>query len=123
MTPQTRSAASHAGFSDNAAGALAYVLLIPAILFLLVEPYNRNSYIRFHSWQCIYLAIACAAADCVLFLFDRIFFIPVAVVDVLYSLLHLAVLAVWIMLMMKALNGERYELPFIGRFAAWRAES
>lgn len=122
MTPQTRSATSHAGFSDNAAGALAYVLLIPAILFLLVEPYNRNSYVRFHSWQCIFLAIACAAADCVLFLFDTIFFIPVAVVDVLYSLLHLGMLAVWIVVLMKALNGQRYELPFIGRFAAWRAE-
>ena len=47
-TPQT-------GLSDNAAGALAYVTIIPAIIFLIVAPYNTNSYIRFHSWQSIFL--------------------------------------------------------------------
>ena len=42
---------NQSGLSDNAAGALAYVTFIPAIIFLIVEPYNKNSYIKFHSWQ------------------------------------------------------------------------
>ncbi len=42
---------AQSGLSDNAAGALAYVTIIPAIIFLIVEPYNKNSYIRFHAWQ------------------------------------------------------------------------
>ena len=49
---------AQSGLSDNAAGALAYVTIIPAIIFLIVEPYNKNSYIRFHSWQSIFLGIA-----------------------------------------------------------------
>ena len=27
--------------------------LIPAIVFLLVDPYNRDRFVRFHSFQCI----------------------------------------------------------------------
>ena len=50
--------AAQSGLSDNAAGALAYITIIPAIIFLLVEPYNKNSFVRFHAWQCIFLGIA-----------------------------------------------------------------
>jgi len=45
------------GLSDNAAGALAYFTFIPAIIFLIVAPFNTNSYVRFHSWQSILLNI------------------------------------------------------------------
>ena len=37
------------GLSDNAASGLAYLTIIPAIIFLVVAPYNQNSTIRFHS--------------------------------------------------------------------------
>ncbi len=47
------------GLSDNAAGAIAYITIIPAIIFLIVEPYNKNSFVRFHAWQSIFLGIAC----------------------------------------------------------------
>ena len=33
--------AAGAGLDDNVAGALAYVTIIPAILFLVLEPFNR----------------------------------------------------------------------------------
>ncbi len=59
-------ATAQSGLSDNAAGALAYVTIIPAVIFLIVEPYNRNSYIRFHSWQSIFLCVAAIAIDLVL---------------------------------------------------------
>src|SRR5258707_7309132 len=45
------------GLTDNMAGALAYVTIIPAILFLVLEPYNRKRFIRFHSFQCIFFAV------------------------------------------------------------------
>ena len=54
------------GLSNNAAGALAYVTIIPAIIFLIIEPYNRNSFVRFHAWQSIFLGIAAFAIDTVL---------------------------------------------------------
>ena len=46
-----------AGLADNVAGALAYVFtIIPAILFLILEPYNRRPFVRFHAFQCLCLA-------------------------------------------------------------------
>ena len=58
--------AGTAGLTDNIAGMLAYVTIIPAIVFLLLEPYNRNRFIRFHSFQCIFLCIVLVAIHIVL---------------------------------------------------------
>ena len=49
------------GLTDNVAGALAYVTIIPAIVFLVLEPYKKNRFIRFHSFQCIFFAVAWTA--------------------------------------------------------------
>ncbi len=59
--PAGQPQAAQSGLSDTAAGALAYVTIIPAIVFLLVEPYNKNSFVRFHAWQCIFLGITAIA--------------------------------------------------------------
>ncbi len=48
------------GLNDNVAGMLAYVTFIPAIIFLVMEPYNRSRFVRFHSLQCIFLFVAVA---------------------------------------------------------------
>jgi uncharacterized membrane protein len=106
--------AAQSGLSDTAAGALAYVTIIPAIIFLLVEPYNKNSFVRFHAWQCIFLGIAAIAVQIILGIIPVIgwFILPFA---------SLGILIVWIIAFMKALKGERYELPIIGKFAAQQA--
>jgi uncharacterized membrane protein len=106
---------SQSGLSDTAAGALAYVTVIPAIIFLLVEPYNKNSFIRFHSWQSIFLLIACVVIDTVLGM------IPIIGWFVLLPLFGLGVLILWIVLLLKALKGERFQLPLIGKLAAQQA--
>jgi uncharacterized membrane protein len=106
--------AAQSGLSDNAAGALAYVTIIPAIIFLIVEPYNKNSYIRFHSWQCIFLCIAAFAVHLVLS------FIPV-IGWILVPFVSLGFLIIWIIVLLKALKGERFELPLIGKYAAQQA--
>src|SRR3974390_425166 len=51
-------AAPAQGMTDNVAGMLAYFTIIPAIIFLVMEPYNRNRFIRFHSFQCLFFAVA-----------------------------------------------------------------
>ena len=43
------------GLTDNAAGAVAYITIVPAIVFLVIPPYNTNPYVRFHAWQSIFL--------------------------------------------------------------------
>ena len=45
------------GITENAAAALCYFLL-PAAIFLVIEPYRDSRFIRFHCFQ----AIFCAAA-------------------------------------------------------------
>src|SRR5579872_5032767 len=40
---------------DNLIAALAYVTFIPAILFVLIEPFKRNRFVRFHAFQSIFL--------------------------------------------------------------------
>jgi uncharacterized membrane protein len=110
--PPQQSAQS--GLSDNAAGALAYVTLIPAIIFLIVEPYNKNSFIRFHSWQSIFLCIAAFALQLVLTV------IPV-IGWIILPFVALGILILWIFVILKALKGERFQLPIIGKFAAQQA--
>ena len=102
------------GLSDNAAGALAYVTIIPAIIFLIVEPFNKNSYVRFHSWQSIFFGIAAFAINLILTAIPIIGWIIIPFVG-------LAFLIIWVILLLKALKGERFMLPLIGKFAAQQA--
>ncbi len=53
--PQSAGAPA-APLEENVAGMLAYFTIIPAIIFLLIEPYNRNRFVRFHSFQCLFTA-------------------------------------------------------------------
>jgi len=111
-TPTPAPAAS--GLSDNSAGALAYVTIIPAIIFLVLEPYNKSAFVRFHSWQSIFFGIAFAVAHIVLGV------IPVVGWLVL-MLLDLGFLVLWIITILKASKGEKYKLPFLGDLAAKQA--
>jgi uncharacterized membrane protein len=109
--------------ADNIAGALAY-LFIPAIVFLFVDPYKRNRFVRFHSFQAITLAV-------VLFVFNVIIgnILLGSVFSVMsggwtfYSLIRLAELILWVFLMVKAYQGQRYKLPVIGDFAEKQANA
>lgn len=111
-TPQPVPAQS--GLSSNAAGALAYVTIIPAIIFLIIEPYNKNSFVRFHSWQSIFLGIATFAVDMLLS------FIPI-VGWMILPLAMLGFLVLWVICLLKAVKGERFKLPLIGNFAEQQA--
>jgi uncharacterized membrane protein len=104
------------GLSDSSAAGLAYVTILPAIIFLVTPPYNQKSLIRFHSWQSIFLFIAAFAIHIVLL------FIPVIgwLLSVPFSLL---VLIVWILCLIKAFNGVRFKLPVIGDLAEKQAGS
>ncbi|MGA2728052.1 MAG: hypothetical protein ABSE96_09580 [Terracidiphilus sp.] len=114
--PASPQPSAQSGLSDNAAGALAYVTIIPAIIFLIVEPYNKNSYIRFHSWQSIFLGIAFVAIHIVLGIIPLIGWLVLMLLD-------LGFLVLWIVVLLKALKGERFQLPVIGKYAAQQAGS
>jgi uncharacterized membrane protein len=108
--------------ADNIAGMLAY-LLIPAIVFLVLEPYNKNRFIRFHAFQCIFVAIAFTVIGIGLGIFGQIPFLGWAVVILLAPLIGLAELILWIILLLKAHQGQRFKLPFVGDMAEKQANA
>lgn len=110
------------GVTDNVAGMLAYVTIIPAIIFLLIAPYNRNRFIRFHAWQCIFFAIAWTALWIVLSFIAHIPFLGWLTV-LIWPLVGLAGFIIWIVLLIKANQGQMYKLPYIGNMAEQQANS
>ena len=103
------------GLSETAAGVIAYITFIPAIIFLVMEPYNRSSFVRFHAWQSIFFGITVVASNFILGV------IPIIGWIILLPL-SLVFLALWILVMVKASKGERYKIPFIGNFAEQQAK-
>lgn len=119
-------AAASSGLSDSAAAAIAYLTIIPAILFLILEPYNKIALVRFHSFQCIALCVVAFVLH-IAVMMASIFlrFLPLS--WMFFSMLHLAVSLVlfiaWLMAIIKASQGEWYKLPIIGDFAEKQARS
>jgi uncharacterized membrane protein/ribosomal protein L40E len=99
---------------ESIAGGLAYVTFIPAILFLFLEPYKSNRFVRFHSFQCLFAYVAAIVIGVVLRLVSVALPLLVLLVDVVVGL---AALFVWLVLMVKALQGEWFKLPLLGDFA------
>ena len=112
------------GLSDNGAGALAYFTIVPAIVFLVMPPYNTSSYVRFHAWQSIMLNVAAVVVFVALgFLSIFGFMFGFYFLFLLRSLLWLAFFIVWLICVLKAVNGQKYKLPVIGDLAEKQAGS
>jgi uncharacterized membrane protein len=95
-----------AGLNDNAAGAFAYFTFIPAVIFLLVAPYNQKPFIRFHAWQSILLTAAAIVINIVLGIVMGItlLFLPFSLQWILWRLIELGWLAVWIVCVFRAFS-------------------
>lgn len=113
-TAANTAAPAGGGLQDNVAGMLAYFTIIPAIIFLLIEPYNRNKFVRFHSFQNLFFCGALFAIHVVLN------FIPI-LGQIASALVGLASLIIWILLLVKAYQGQKFKLPFIGDLAEQQA--
>ena len=112
--------ATTAGLSDNVAGMLAYVTIFPAILFLVLEPYNRNRYIRFHSFQSIFFAIAWVVVWIGLSILAALPGLHLLLWP-LWPLVGLAFFILWLLLLLKAYQGQMWKLPLIGDMAEKQA--
>jgi uncharacterized membrane protein len=108
------------GLTDNVAGMLAYVTIIPAIIFLVMEPYNRSRFVRFHSFQSIFFCVAVFAIQIGLTFLTVVPFL-ILLTGPLHMLVALGALIVWIILLMKANQGQMYKLPVIGDLAEKQA--
>jgi uncharacterized membrane protein len=118
----TSASPSAGGLTDNVAGMLAYVTIIPAIIFLVMEPYNKNRFIRFHAFQCIFFAIAWTVLWMGLSIIAHI---PILgwLTILIWPLIGLAGLIIWVILLLKANQGQMFKLPVIGDMAEKQANA
>lgn len=102
------------GLLANVAGLLCYVLgWISGVVFILIE--KEDKFVRFHAVQSIVVFGTLTVARIVLG------FIPLIGV-VLGWLIFLLGLVLWIVLMIKAYQGEKYKLPWAGNLAEKQVE-
>jgi uncharacterized membrane protein len=110
--------------TDNVAAALSYITII-GIVFLFIEPYNRNRTIRFHAFQSIFFFVAAFVAEIAITILS-IALTPIPVIGFLFgALLHfvvgIGILILWVLLVYKAYNNENWVLPIIGPMAQKQA--
>ncbi|NQT75861.1 MAG: DUF4870 domain-containing protein [Candidatus Omnitrophica bacterium] len=97
------------GMQPNMAGLLCYFLgWITGLVFYLVE--KKNKFVRFHAMQSLIVFGSLAIINIVLLV------IP-ALGILLSILLSLLSLVLWILLMIKAYQGEYFKLPIAGDIA------
>jgi uncharacterized membrane protein len=121
--PSQASAPAAAGIQENVAGALCYLVgFITGILFLVLEPYNKNPRIRFHAFQSIFFHIGWI----ILYIGVTIvsLFLPWAlhlIVSLLMLVVGLGGFILWLVLMFKAYNNTPLVLPIVGPLAQQQA--
>jgi len=114
------------GMTDNLASALCYLAgWITGVLFLVLDPYNKNKTVRFHAFQSIFLNIAFIPIwIAVVILSFVLAFIPVIghlIILLLYPVMGIGFFILWLLLMYKAYNNEKLVLPIIGPLAEKQA--
>jgi uncharacterized membrane protein len=118
---------ANTGLNANTAGALAYLAgVITGILFLVIDPYKSDRFVRFHAFQSIFfnvawigLWIAWMIVGLVLGAVTKGFFFILQVpIDLL---LMVGGFALWAFLMFSAYQGKTMRLPLIGALAAKQA--
>ena len=99
--------------------ALSYLLFfVTGLIFLFLEPYDKDEYVRFHARQSIVFSAAIVAAWIIISVFVAV--LPGAVGRLLWGLWHLILFLLalfWVFLMFKAYQGERYRIPQLADWA------
>jgi uncharacterized membrane protein len=107
---------------DALFGALSYFGLLPAILFLALPSVQASRFVKFHSWQSVFFAILTVILAGLmrgLFALFSIFAgVGLLLATLTVGLVFLAIVFLWLVLVIKAVQGEAYELPWLGRIAA-----
>jgi uncharacterized membrane protein len=101
---------------ERTAAAVAYLTFVAGAIVLFLPAFRNNRFVRFHAWQSILLwGVFFVLTIAALFLSN----IAAAMVFLLFGILaSLAMLFLWIVLTLKAWQGERFEVPLFGELAA-----
>ena len=104
------------GLTENTAAALCYVLtFVTGIIFLVLEPYNKNPTVRFHAFQAIFMGVGIIVFDVALSLIVSI--LHLYALGFLFSLVGLAFFVLWIYMIISAYQGKTVVLPVVGALA------
>jgi uncharacterized membrane protein len=115
-------ASGGSGLQPNVAGVLAYLFgWVGGLVFILIEKENRE--VKFHAWQSIAFNVAVVAVYIIYIVFSIILSIVHLgfVAGLLYFVVIFGLGIVWILLMVRAYQGQIWKLPIIGDFAANQA--
>ena len=98
MASPTPTPAPSSGMSNNVAGLLCYVVgWITGLIFLLIDPYKNDKFVRFHAFQSIFFNVSLIAV-----------YIAFAILGVVLTMIHLGILMF-----------PLYLLLMFGIFATW----
>ncbi len=108
------------------AAALSYSLgIITGILFLVLEPFSRDRFVRFHAMQSILYFVAAVVFHIawsigarILFHISGIFGLVLAPIHLLISL---GLFCLWLFLMIQAYSGREFSIPILGAIAKKQA--
>ncbi len=103
---------SSTGLDENVAGFLCYLFgFITGIFFLMVE--RKNSFVKFHAMQSTITFLSLFVISIILG------WIPI--IGLLVYPIWILSMILWLLLMIKALRGERYSLPIVGKMVEGKA--
>src|SRR3954447_7263443 len=120
--PELGPKSTSTGLPANVAAALACIPLIGGIIFYLVE--KQNSFVRFYAMQSIVFGGAWILFDIISMIVSSIFGalpglggVLITLWSLVAALVHLGFLVVFIITVVKAFTGVRWEIPYIGPIA------
>lgn len=104
---------SSTGLDENVAGFLCYLLwFVTGILFLILEKESR--FVKFHAMQSTITFLG-------LFVISKLVLLVIPIIGfLLYVPILVFSLILWLVLMVKALRGQRYALPIVGKMVEER---
>jgi uncharacterized membrane protein len=126
--PPVQSGKSSTGLDENIASLIAYVFgWVSGLIFFLIE--KSSQLVRFHAMQSILFNVVIAVVAVVLSIVISILILILgqisgalaSIASLLWFLFWLvfsiAIFIVWIMCLIKAYQGQKYKIPFIGDYA------
>jgi uncharacterized membrane protein len=125
--PELRTTSTSTGLPSNVAAAIACIPLIGGIVFYVLE--KKDSFVRFYAMQSIIFGaawlifyIASAIVHGIFSAIPGIGGILVFFWQIIAALIYIAFLVVWIIAMVKAFTGVRWDIPYVGPIARRQVE-
>lgn len=105
------------GLKKETSAALSYVLgFITGIIFLIIE---KDPFVRFHAMQSIAVSLAFFVLSWILGIISVLLGLTVFLAWVgplLSGVLMIGGFVLWLLLIYKAYQGEKWQVPYIGKF-------